>query len=398
MNLDLREKKNWKVKIELSRSKSIMIRYLIFYYLKNKTILPIREDDADDIKIVHDNLVIIDDNRDKNDPDPVVIDVRDCGAGYRFLLSVLAVTEGNWFLTGFERLLRRPIDNLIATLQGCGASIKKEEKGILIRGKKCSAESVQIDCTHSSQFASSLLLISEVIGLKELKIIPEKPASAGYIAMTGKVMEDVNSHNCHIPLPEIERDWSSAAFWYALVALCEGAVCELPGLRKESLQGDCKIADIFDSLKVITTETAEGIVIRQDADSKRDKISKLTLDLSKNPDLTPILAVVGILLQIELDLTGLQNLNYKESRRLEMLEKALSPFATITIIDNKSLYIREIKECRNQDLCFESFQDHRFVMAFALFATKNRVMIQNTEVVSKSYPNFFQDINKIVCC
>jgi 3-phosphoshikimate 1-carboxyvinyltransferase len=395
MNIDLRDLNKWTVSIELNRSKSITIRYLIFHFLKNGELLAIRDNDADDVRIVHDNLAVIGDTCRKSFPFPVVINVGDCGAAYRFLLSVLAVTEGNWLLTGSERLLSRPVDSLIEALKSCGASIKKNKKGILITGKKFSASGITIDCTDSSQFASSLLLISETIGLKELKILPEKPASAGYIAMTKQILKEIDSHGIHVNSLEIESDWSSAAFWYAMVALNEEAVCELPGLKIDSLQSDSRIIGIFDSLNVITTQTSNGIVIKQNQFFKRNKISKLALNLSENPDLAPIFAVLSILLKIELNLFGLKNINFKESNRLEILGKALSPFAKIKIINEESLHISEIKDCSNQNLHFDSYHDHRLAMAFTLFATRNKVIIDNFEAVSKSYPDFIRDINKI---
>src|SRR5574344_532639 len=136
--------------IEINRSKSILIRCLIANYIYNNAILDITDTDADDVKIVHRCLQAIRSNI--GSTTPITIDVKDCGAAYRFLLSTLAITPGNWFLTGTERLLQRPINPLVEALRRIQADIIQTGSGFYIQGKALKANKLFIDCSESSQF------------------------------------------------------------------------------------------------------------------------------------------------------------------------------------------------------------------------------------------------------
>ena len=144
--------------ISLPRSKSIVIRCLIINYLKNGTLLPIFDDDANDIKVVLNALKCLN-SSDEAEPQPSVIDVQDCGAAYRFLMPLLATTKGTWILTGAPRLLERPILPLVSFLKERGASIEKVKNGWKIEGRELQMDSFEIDTSETSQYASALMMV-----------------------------------------------------------------------------------------------------------------------------------------------------------------------------------------------------------------------------------------------
>ena len=391
MTIDLRTCSEWDVKIELNRSKSLYIRYLIYYYLQHGEVLPVPEGESHDIHIVARSLQMVKEAacHDK----PIIIDVEDCGAAYRFLLALLSVTEGEWRLTGSPRLLQRPIAPLINALQGIGAEILQTDRGIIILGKTLSAKEVTIDCSLSSQFASAILLIGSTIGLHKLVILPDTPPSLPYIEMTFAIIQDELLDNFNPA--DIERDWSSAAFWYAMTALSRNGRCEMEGLYLDSLQGDSIVADWFVHFGVISKPTEKGIVITKDSSFTPDN-KILIFDISATPDLSPILSVLAILSGQPILLKGCDNLNHKESRRLDIIACELSSFAEISLHDEgRYCLIMPSEKMMDRELSFKSYEDHRFVMAFMLFALSNKIKIDNCTPVKKSYPRFLEDVMHI---
>lgn len=379
---------NTPISISLNRSKSLYIRYLIACFLQHDLLLPVAEEEAEDVKITARALSVIKENREKREE--TVVDIGDCGAAYRFLTALLSITPGNWLLTGSKRVLQRPLLPLVDSLRNIGTEITIDDGGIVIKGKSLTANQMSIDCSKSSQFASALLLISKNIGLQELEITPPKPPSSPYIEMTRKVVEEVSRGVSPSWVDNIERDWSNAAFWYAVVALNGCQCCLLPGLRLDSLQGDSVISQWFSYLGVETVETSEGIRITQ----KPKKLPEhpLAFDLSNNPDLAPVMGAFAVLKPIEMRLTGLENLNFKESKRLHIMVEELSRFAEIDQKEQGIIHIFPTKPIREEYLKFHSYHDHRFIMAFMLFALDNEIEIDEISSVKKSYPGFENDI------
>ena len=322
-----------------------------------------------------------------------VIDIADCGTAARFMTTYLACHEGEWLLTGTERMKQRPIKPLVDALKVFGADIQYvEQDGFLplqIHGKTFQGGKVGIDMTQSSQFASSLLLAAPMFpqGLElELQGCAN---SLPYLDMTLDMM-------CHFsaqaerqggtvivkPQPykkqpfTVEPDWTAASYWYEMAAFCEECEIRLYGLSGPStgsgtanLQGDAIIAEWMRSFGVCTTPCDEGIILTKMPYERKP----LSFDFTNNPDLYPTMAATCAGLGIEASFTGLDNLALKESDRVEAMRQ-------------------ELAKLGNRPLHFCAHNDHRIVMALAPLALRyGPVTFDHPEVVKKSYPNFWSD-------
>ena len=379
--------------VQLPVSKSLYIRKLIYDFLYNDGIGEIPSDSPEDVRVVHQCLIIISKANfcSAESAMPQRIDVRDCGAAYRFLMAVLAITPGQWLLTGTPRLLQRPIDELVQVLREMGAEIQCCNDCWFIRGKNLRASELTINCNRSGQFASALWLISGKIGLKKLHVLPENPSSAAYISMTQAIMEGKADLN-----PLHLGEWSAAVYWYARLLLeHQGSFC-LSHLDLESIQPDAMLAHCFLEWGVESRQTAEGVVI--DLKEKCSVPQEIELDMSQNPDLVPVLACMACLWPKKMVFNGVANLKYKESNRLQIIQEQLSPFATIEInsyngIPDNQLIINPIDlhsfySVPSQKFIFNAHNDHRFVMGFSLFTLRGKVKIKDFDCVRKSYPDF----------
>ena len=430
--------------VSLPVSKSLYIRKLICDFLKRRPLDEMDESFPADVRIVRDCLVqIAEVESGQNLTDkPVCIDVYDCGAAYRFLMALLAITPGQWLLTGTEHLLQRPIEELVEALRSIGAEIQwcpcrdvpcrvSDNDGVYphgdaarsvstnteyigfwqIHGKSLHASEMTIDCTRSGQFATALLLISDIIGLKNLNILPQNPSSFAYIAMTKEIMNgkaDLEANHM--------GDWSAAVYWYARLLL-EGqmqsshrshfssgaAPCVVPESYKllhldlHSIQSDAVLAHWFSDWGIESRQEEDGVVI-----SYNERLIKpqevIELDMSQNVDLVPVMACMACIWPKTMIFNGVANLKYKESDRLNVIQEQLSPFAKIEIksyngIPNNQLVIGPIDTHSSYsnlscDFSFNAHNDHRFVMGFSLFALKGKVQIKGFDCVRKSYPNF----------
>lgn len=372
--------------VKLPISKSLYIRKLIIDFLYNNQIGIASVDMPADVRIVADCLAIIGSTR--NADFFVPIDVHDCGAAYRFLMAVLAVTPGKWKLTGTERLLQRPINELADCLVAAGAKIKKCHDGWLVEGRNLSVPELTIDCHRSSQFASALLLIGNKINLQQLNILPEDPPSAYYISMTSALLDDQSQqylHHC--------ADWSAAVYWYARLALEKQGSYLLLDLTLDSLQHDAVLADWFTNLGVCSQQTEHGVLIEYLAENNTQS-SDFVIDVHQNLDLVPVMACMACLQSRTFIFNGIANLRHKESDRLQMIAKQLMDFTDIKInryqdINDNQLIIKQKSPSSTKDrLIFDACNDHRFVMGFSLFALFHDVSIKDFNSVRKSYPNF----------
>lgn len=373
-------------RIKLPVSKSIFIRKLIADFLYKMYWDSVPDDAPSDVHVTYNCLVRIANNT--ASPVPIEINVNDCGAAYRFLMAVLAVTPGSWFLTGEQRLLQRPVSDLADALISIGAEIKKCEKGWEISGKELNAGEITIDCSVSSQFASALLLIGDKIDLKNLNVLPENPRSASYIDMTASVLQNYQK----ISIENI-ADWSAALYWYAKILIEGQGSFLLEGLQLNSVQPDAIIAKWFASWGVESKQLPDGVLISVDAAFQAEN-QLVTLDVSQNIDTVPVLACMACLQTKTFVFNRVANLRLKESDRLEMIRKNLSRFADVTIEsfeneEDNRLVIKPKSIPSSEDmLVFDACNDHRFVMGFTLFALKSKVAIKGVESVRKSYPNF----------
>jgi len=412
------------VKIALPRSKSIVIRCLLIHYLRNRKLLPVFEDDPNDIKIVYKALKVIDSAAETS---VNVIDVKDCGAAYRFLMALLATTKGKWLLTGTHRLLQRPILPLVNFLTAKGAKIEKIEQGWQIEGVDLQIDNCDIDTQETSQFASAVMLISdskiqkfnklewgsintlfyhkghkeitmstnfkccksklcelcenpcELCG-KEFLSFVTTPNENPYIKMTQTLLQ-TNNLTSFLAL----ADWSAAVFWLANALLTPNAHYLLENLRFDDLQGDAVIVKWFEKFGLLFTENETGIEVKH---IENVDIPSQIIDVKETPDIALVLAVLSVCYPFELTLSGLRNINLKESNRLDILVNELSRFTVIDINSEDSITIHKRKAELPNAFHFDSYNDHRFVMAWSLFKNYGTVEIKNTDCVKKSYPNF----------
>lgn len=321
------------------------------------------------------------------------IDIADCGTAARFLATYLACHEGEWLLTGTQRMRHRPISPLVDALRALDADIQYvEQEGFLplqVIGKPLAGGKVTLDMTQSSQFASSLVMAAPMFpkGL-ELELVGDL-SSLPYLDMTLSMM-------CHFsaqaerqgrrvvvqpkpyqPKPfAIEPDWTAASYWYEMAALSEKCEIRLKGLGGPStgsgtacLQGDAVIAEWMTQLGVGTFAEGDDLVLRKIPFEKHP----LHFDFSQHPDLYPTMAATCAGLHMEAHFTGLDNLTLKESDRVEAMQTELS-------------------KLDQQPLQFCAHNDHRIAMALApLSLLFGPATFDHPEVVEKSYPNFWKD-------
>ncbi len=338
------------------------------------------------------------------------IDIHHAGTAMRFLTAYLAMQEGKTaILTGSSRMKERPIRILVDALHQLGAAITYEEKEgfppLKITGKKLLQNKVTMNAAVSSQYISALLLIAPQLQNGLELTLEGEITSRPYIEMTLKLLEKIGISTsfagntirigCQNQVPPqsitIEPDWSSASYFYSIVALSnDGTTLDLPAFRKDSLQGDSSLAVLYRSFGVETLFAADGIVLRKSGVNH----SPLEIDLNATPDLAQTIAVTCFGLGMECHLTGLHTLKIKETDRLAALKAELTKLGADVAITDDSLRIAASKKI-NPSVKIATYTDHRMAMAFAPLALKVPIVIEDAEVVSKSYPAFWEDLKWI---
>ncbi len=333
------------------------------------------------------------------------------GTVMRFITALLATKEGQWMIEGSTRMHERPIGPLVRALQTLGADISFIEKNgfppLKICGKKLHGGRVHVDAFISSQFISALILIAP--GLKDGLVIELTGTiqSGPYIDMTLALIEQCGIRVERIGrtisvMPSeykatsvtVESDWSSAAFFYALAALSENVDIFLNGLTSQSIQGDSIAAQWFESLGVKTTYEANGVRLGK----LFGRFAKLSLDFTGHPDLFLPMAVACAGMGTEFTATGLENLSLKESDRIKGAMEALSSLG-YHVTYSKGVYHSastktRITKARLPLICVRD--DHRMAMSFALLACRfPHIMLDQTMVVSKSFPGYFDALQQL---
>lgn len=341
-----------------------------------------------------------------------VIDIHHAGTAMRFLTAYFAVQENREVvLTGSSRMQERPIKILVEALRQLGADITYEvNEGfppIRIKGKKLTQNKVSLPANVSSQYISALLLIAPKLenGL-ELSLEGEI-TSVPYIKMTLALLTEIGvatsffGNNISvqnlslIPHPEslvVESDWSSASYYYSIVALSEiGTEITLSSYKQNSLQGDSTLAEIYKDFGVETTFENNTILLKKIANYQ---LSIINCQLNSSPDIAQTIAVTCFGLGVGCHLTGLHTLKIKETDRLEALKAELTKLGATVLVTDESL-ILEPSSAINDKVVIKTYQDHRMAMAFAPLALKTNIIIEEAEVVSKSYPAFWEDLQTV---
>jgi 3-phosphoshikimate 1-carboxyvinyltransferase len=342
-----------------------------------------------------------------------LIDIHHAGTAMRFLTAYFATKEGSEVvLTGSQRMKERPIKILVEALNQLGADISFLETEdcppIRIKGKTLSKNKVSLKADVSSQYISALLLIAPKLTNGIELTLEGKITSVPYINMTLDLLHQIDvstyfSGNIITVKPKtqnlksqtviVESDWSSASYFYSIVALSDlGTSIKLASYKKSSLQGDSSLVELYKSFGVETTFEKNSIHLKKVQTIKNDTI--INFDLSNSPDIAQTIAVTCLGLGIQCDLTGLHTLKIKETDRLVALKTELEKFGTKVAISETSLHLKALKQLHSK-VSIATYNDHRMAMAFAPLALKTDVQIEDASVVSKSYPTFWEDLKAI---
>ena len=343
--------------------------------------------------------------------DRVVVDCEDAGTVARFMMTWLACHQGSWLLTGGQRLCQRPMKPLVDALIQLGADIRYEgEEGLLplyIQGVDMLGGVVDVDGAQSSQFISSLLLAAPMWEKGLVLRMGDKMSSLPYIDMTLALMRHYGAavkREGHVitvsPQPyrltayTVSPDWSAASYWYEMAALSETCDILLKGLKNDGLQGDAIIASWYQAFGVETTFLPEGVRLRR-TQSQTDH-EALNFDFSDCPDLFPAVFVTCVAQGIPAHFKGVANLSQKESDRVVSLITELKKLYEFKYIINSyniiinSIYINNIGINK---IVFCTYNDHRVAMALAgLLMKTDKIAFDRPEVVAKSYPSFWRDL------
>ena len=406
MNLLLKTTPNsYQSEVSITGSKSETNRLLLLQALYPNISLENRSN-SDDSEVM---VKAIKDSQ-KTNSDCQVIDIHHAGTAMRFLTAYFAVQEGKEVvLTGSSRMKERPIEILVDALRQLGAQITYTEHDgyppIKIVGKKLTQNKVTLSADVSSQFISALLLIAPKLENGLHLTLEGFITSVPYIKMTLEILNNIGiqtsfENNVITVFPQssikntnflIESDWSSASYYYSIVALSPlNTEITLSNYKENSLQGDAVLKEIYENFGVETTHRASGIRIKK----IKYTVQSLRLDLNATPDIAQTLVVTCFALGVACYLSGLHTLKIKETDRLEALKTELTRLGALVITSDSTIKLGASTR-KHPNKKIKTYQDHRMAMAFAPLALKTPIEIQNAEVVSKSYPSFWNDLKNI---
>lgn len=399
-------------RVSLPASKSISNRLLMIEALSGSP-MPLRNlSEADDTVLLKRLLNEI--SRKRAGTKIPELDCGNAGTVLRFLTALLAMKDGKWMLTGSYRMKQRPVGVLVEALISLGASIdylgKPGFPPLLIKGTGLHGGEVVIDPGVSSQFTSALLMIGPLLPGGLSIRFKGNMVSAPYVKMTISLMEQagikVASNNSMIginpgtyqPAPfHVPSDWSSAAFWYEAAALADDVDLLLLGLEPGAMQGDALLADIFRNFGVQSETTAEGIRLTKTP----HKPDGFFFDFTNHPDIAQAVITTCVGLSIKGRFEGVKSLQIKETDRLRAIKNEIEKLGFDSNISTRgdevtTLEIWPVKPVRPLNPCFDTYGDHRMAMALAPLAIRfGSVKIRNPEVVVKSYPDFWRQMEMV---
>lgn len=395
--------------IRLPASKSISNRLLIlqFYYGPELKIRNLSR--ADDTLLLSSLLDLIRQYQLHGDAGLLRIDARNAGSVMRFLLPLLTVTRGHYLITGNERMQQRPVGALVNALRTTGADIEYLDRSgfppLLVRGRAISGRWITLDASVSSQFLTALLLLAPKLEEGLTLELTGIPVSWPYVKMTTGILTELgiqvilqenairiyNKPNIRAEI-EVEPDWSAASFWYCMLSMAEKGNIFFPGLRKSGRQGDQQVAAFFRELGVDTIEEKNGIRIMK----MKRMHSNLLADFTGFPDLAlPVIISCGAAGMMG-SFTGLEQLRIKESDRIEAITIGLMKTGIILREEPQGTWELSGSMKEPFDLNISDFEDHRVAMTFACLAMKGfTINIEHPEVVNKSYPDFWKDLESV---
>ena len=340
----------------------------------------------------------------------VVWDAQDAGTSFRFLTSFLAIKKEHVVLSGTERMKQRPVKVLVDALNKIGAEILYlENEGfppIYVKGKINQVKNkLDIPGDISSQYISSLLLIAPLLE-KGIEINIEEPFySRPYVNMTLNLMNSfgiksaVKGNKISIKNQEfssgsyiVESDWSAASYWYSILSISDNINnLTLQGLKKKSNQGDSVISELMKSFGVNTQYKEDGIVLTK---IKFDT-EEIELDFRDCPDLAQTILVVAAYHKIKLKISGVESLKIKETDRLLAMKNELKKIGCDFYEEGNYWILEKRSREIDDELSIDTYKDHRMAMAFAPLASKKSIIINDPDVVVKSYPTYWEDLKKV---
>lgn len=387
--------------IHISGSKSESNRWLILNALSGNKISIQNLSNSKDTLVLQQAL-----NSDNKE-----INIGHAGTAMRFLTAFYSIQDKKEIiLTGSDRMQERPIGPLVNALNSIGADISYLNKvgypPILIKGQKNIQNSVKIEANISSQYITALMLIASFLPNGLTINFDGELTSKPYVEMTKSQLESVGvsvnwiengisiepKNNWEKQKAVVESDWSSASYWYSIVALSNHSELSLKHFKQNSIQGDSVLMGIYEKYFGVKTEFNQDKI-------KLSKINDFSypdffeLNLNHSPDIAQTIIVTCAGLGIKAKLTGLHTLKIKETDRLLALKNELEKIGVNTLITDDSIEIISFQKINNVPE-IETYQDHRMAMSFAPLSLKNPIRIQDENVVIKSYPNFWNDLEK----
>lgn len=337
-----------------------------------------------------------------------LIDIHHAGTAMRFLTAYYSIQEGRSVtLTGSDRMKQRPIGVLVDALNQLGADISYLENDgfppLKINGKKITTSTITIPANVSSQYITALMLIGTQLENGLTITLEGKIISVPYIQMSIQLLNRIGvkaemigqeikveyTPTISSKTLQVESDWSSASYYYSLVALSPNSEISISTFFEDSLQGDSALQTIYkDNFGVESSFDNGKLTLRNNPDF--DYSDVITLDLNNTPDITQTIAATCVGLGLKCHLTGLETLKIKETDRLQALQNELTKFGAIVVITNDSLTIKGYNIFEETPI-LATYNDHRMAMCMAPLAVKFPIKIENEMVVEKSYPTFWED-------
>ena len=344
------------------------------------------------------------------DSNDTTFDIGAAGTAMRFLTAFLSKTVGEWVITGSERMKQRPIKLLVDALNSLGARIEYVEKEgfppLRIYGSALMGGEISLNGGVSSQYISALMMVAPYM-VNGLKIKLEGDViSVPYILMTKRMMQEysveVSFENNEIDIRpqtykaieyKVESDWSAASYWYEVLSIVGKGQIVLAGLYQNSSQGDSKVAELFEQLGVSTEFSVTGATLT----SNGNYTEKFEYDFVNQPDLAQTFAVTCCMKQIPFHFKGVQSLKIKETNRIAALINELAKIGFVLSEPAEGELAWSGEKCEPaSEISIATYEDHRMAMAFAPVSLEKAICIEEPQVVSKSYPAFWDDFEKLM--
>lgn len=341
------------------------------------------------------------------------INIGAAGTAMRFMTAMLALrTKATVTIDGSARMRKRPIKELVDVLCQLGAKIEYAGESdscppLLIHQAPMRGGTVSINGSISSQYISALMMIAPGLSDGLTINITGGLVSRPYVEMTAAIMRDFGAQvlctDNQITIKQgdyqsrtysVENDWSAASYWYEIRSLIPDVNLRLASLHKNSTQGDSKVAEIFKLFGVETEYTSDGVLLTYNPKSVAERID---IDLQNQPDLAQTIVVTACLKGIPFRISGLSTLRIKETDRISALISQLAKLGyTVRETEDATLESDSVRRSCDKAPAIETFDDHRMAMAFAPASiVVPGITIEDAEVVSKSYPKYWEHLKLI---